>query len=176
MFKYLLTILCLPLLLGMENDLSLYSNKNAPIEITADSLRVEREKQLVEYIGNVIIQQANTTIMGDRVKVYFSEQKQEIQKIFIEGTPATLEQIVAEENSNRYASGKTIIYSLISMEISVIGNAFMRYNNLSLQGGTIKYNAQTGDVSADLGKDTAKQPARVRTTIVPEEPVPTDVR
>ena len=51
------------------------SGESQKIHITSDRLESQPNKNLVEFIGNVRVRQANTTITSDRLKIYYQAAK-----------------------------------------------------------------------------------------------------
>jgi lipopolysaccharide export system protein LptA len=53
------------------------ANRNQPIEINADKLEVQQEKQIAIFTGNVDATQGDMRMKADQLRVYYREQAQQ---------------------------------------------------------------------------------------------------
>lgn len=83
--KQWIRTLCL--LLGVFLTTASYaldSDKNQPLTIDADYVKVDKLKHLTEFEGNVHIKQGSTEITGDKVTIHFDEENK-AKQIMIDG-------------------------------------------------------------------------------------------
>ena len=56
-----------------------------PVEVTADHLEVDDQKQLLVFSGNAVATQDDVTIHGNRLTVKYTGEKREISQVIAEG-------------------------------------------------------------------------------------------
>lgn len=136
---------------GLRQDIA------APVEVTADSLSVNRAAGTAQFRGNVVISQGQMRLAAGLVSVFYAEgDSSQITRIEAEegvtlATPAE----AAESQSATYDPGN--------------GSLVMRGNVLLTQGA----NTITGQsLNVDLRSGTGRMEGRVRTTLSPaQDPV-----
>ena len=75
------------------------TKESQKIHITSDRLESQPKQNLVEFIGNVHVRQANTTISSDRLKIYYQGgMDAKGQKKGKKGGEESIKKIVAQGN------------------------------------------------------------------------------
>ncbi len=119
--------------------------KETPTRIRADIIDIKRKLQIVDLIDNVVIEKDGSTILADKMKVFYEEMESETRvkkadaesrvKIFSddfiangdfghyepENNTITLEKNVIVNNGTSIASGDKFIYNLLTKKGNFIG-------------------------------------------------------
>lgn len=150
-----------------------------PIEIIADQLEVQQDKQMATYTGKVDVVQGDMRLKADQLRIFYRQNEQQGSRPAprqAAADPATMnnsiERIEAYGNvfvssSTETGQGDTGIYNLDQGTIVLQGKQVVltRGQNV-LRGTRMVMNLDTGvsTVEAD-----PKQGGRVRTLIVPQK-------
>lgn len=143
------------------------ADREKPVNIESDTLRVDDVKQTATYEGNVVLTQGTLLLTSDRLDVrqdgqgftsgeahgltkpvYF-RQKQEAKDQYVEGV------------------GKRIDYDAVTDIVKLIGNARLKRGEEEVRGNVIIYDAKTETYRA-VGAEQAGGPGRVRAVIKPK--------
>lgn len=142
---------------------------NKPIEIVSDRLDAYREKNLVEFSGNVVATQGERVIRSDSLMLYFkskadgpaaakgpADKAGDIDRIVSKGNVRITE-------GDRIVTGEQAVYDADGQRIVVTGNPVMR------EGG----NVVTGDrvivlLNENRGIVESAEGRRVSATIYPD--------
>ncbi len=119
--------------------------KETPTRIRADIIDIKRKLQIVDLIDNVVVEKDDSTILADKMKVFYEETENETKvkkadaenhvKIFSddfiangdfghyepENDTFTLEKNVIVNNGTSIATGDKFIYNLITKKGNFIG-------------------------------------------------------
>ncbi len=154
-----LTLICLFLFAG--NLYALTTDKDKPIEISADKVEIDNSKGQSIYSGNVELSQGSLHITGSKLVAFTSNG--ELTKADIYGSPATLKQQPEEkELIDAKAEHIEINYNK-DQEIILNKNAILIQGTNKFSGDKIKYIVATDQVIADSQKDS-----RVKVVISPK--------
>ncbi len=101
------------------------TRESQKIHITSDRLESQPKKNLVEFIGNVRVRQANTTISSDRLKIYYQGG--------MEGQ--------GKAKSKGKKSGQESIKKIVAM-----GNVIIKIDERIAVADKAEYTPGTGDI------------------------------
>lgn len=144
---------------------------NRPIEIVSDRLDAYREKDLVEFSGNVVATQGDRVIKSDSLMLYFKKKAgpQGAAKGAAAGAAGDIDRIVSKGNvriteKDRIVTGDQAVYHADEQRIVVTGNPVMREGSNVVTGDrvVVLLNENRGVVEGSSGK-------RVTATIYPDE-------
>ena len=82
---------CLLPLLGAGRALALSTDKDQPITIDADYAKLDKNKQITIYTGNVVVVQGSIRMTGDKLTVYYDDDQQ-VKEAYMDGKPAHFKQ------------------------------------------------------------------------------------
>jgi len=157
------------LLLGCFSTMlyALTTDKNQDIEIESNSAYLDDTKNLSVYTGNVVVVQGSMRITGDKMTIYYTTEN-ELDKIIMEGKPATFRQL--PDNSNIYdeAEALTMEYYESRNLIVLIANARVKQGDRRLVADHVEYDTELSQVRANSGETasgTSSQDNRVRLII-----------
>ncbi|BAO43381.1 lipopolysaccharide transport periplasmic protein LptA [Thiolapillus brandeum] len=157
--------LLLALLLAFASAaLALPSDKDAPVEIEADSADIDGATNTTTYRGKVRISQGSMELKADKVVITFKGRKPHI--LTATGTPAKFRQKPEQDKGWVTGQGRTIVYRINSEELVLTGNAVLTQNDDSFRSDRIVYDR----VKARLKAGAAAQGSeRVKVIIHPQD-------
>jgi lipopolysaccharide export system protein LptA len=159
------------LLWGQDNRSKwLKGGENKPIEIVSDRLDAYREKDLVQFSGNVVATQDERVIQSDTLQLYFKKKADGPAAAAGDAAKAgDIDRIVAKGNvriteKDRIVTGEQAVFHSDEQRIVVTGNPVMREGNNVIAGDrvVVLLNENRGVVEGTTGK-------RVTATIYPED-------
>ncbi len=153
---FLLAWLAMPL-----SASALSSDRNQAIDISADKLDIDDSNHISIYQGNVVMVQGSLHIKADKITLRFNAHN-ELQRLEIEGRPATLQQTTDQQQQVR-GSARKIIYSDHLLTLKLNGDAHFVTDQNSIDGEWITVNTDTDAINA--GSTAGKN--RVRMLIQP---------
>ena len=141
-----------------------------PIDIVSDRLDAYREKDLVQFSGNVVATQGERVIKSDTLELYFKKKAEGIASAAGDAAKAgDVDRIVAKGNvriteKERIVTGEQAVFQNDEQRIVVTGNPVMREGNNVVTGDrvVVLLNENRGVVEGTTGK-------RVTATIYPDE-------
>lgn len=139
--------------------------RNQPIYIESDSLRIDDAKGVSVYKGNVIFRQGIDSLKADELVIY-SEQRQEIKKIVATGRPARFDHDAASAAEKSWGEAESIEYDASSASLVLSGAARFQQGDNQFSGNRIEYDAERKLVKA--GKVGAAE-GRVKIVIQPRQ-------
>ncbi len=128
---------------GLEADAS------APVDVSADSLSIDRDTGSAVFSGNVLISQGEVRIEAGEVVVIYDEEGGDIIRLEAKGGVTFVTQADAAE-------AETAIYDLSMRRLTMNGNVFVTQGNSSIGAESMTVNLDTGAAQLD---------GRVRTTL-----------
>ena len=167
-----MTFRCLPALMLLAAMVSA-ANVNAqqgtahdtalPIEIAADALEVQQDKQIAVFSGNVDAQQGSIKLRADRIWVYYQgdaaeDAAQAISKIDAEGK-------VFFSSGTETAEGDQGTYNVDNGVITLTGEVVLTQGNNVIKGNRVVFDLTTGQSKMDGDKSVGD--GRVRGLFVP---------
>jgi len=144
--------------------------ENKPIEIVSDRLDAYREKDLIQFSGNVVATQGDRVIKSDALELYFKKKAEGAGAAAGDAAKAgDIDRIVAKGNvriteKERIVTGEQAVFLSDEQRIVVTGNPVMREGNNVIAGDrvVVHLNENRGVVEGTTGK-------RVTATIYPDE-------
>ncbi len=159
--RYLLLAL---LLAFAQPTLALPKDKDAPVEIEADSADIDGASNTTTYRGKVRISQGSMELSADTVVIKFKGRKPDT--LTATGNPARFRQKPGKDKGWVTGQGKTIVYRINSEELVLTGNAILTQNEDSFRSDRIVYDR----VKARLKAGAAAQGSeRVKVIIHPQD-------
>jgi lipopolysaccharide export system protein LptA len=134
-----------------------------PIEIAADALEVQQDKQIAVFSGNVDAQQGSIKLRADRIWVYYQgdaaeDAAQAISKIDAEGK-------VFFSSGTETAEGDQGTYNVDNGVITLTGEVVLTQGNNVIKGNRVVFDLTTGQSTMDGDKRGGD--GRVRGLFVP---------
>lgn len=149
------------------------ADRRRPIQIEADSLRMDDHRKIAVYEGNVVLGQGTMTITADRIDVHQDDQGMASGEAT--GQPVQFRQKLEGRDVFLEARAGRIEYDARTETIRLMGNAYIAQGNDELRGGVIVYDLRSERYQAQGATGDGKQ-GRVRAMIrprnLPESPVP----
>jgi lipopolysaccharide export system protein LptA len=139
------------------------ADRDKPINVEADSVRMDDVKKVASYEGHVVLTQGTLTITADRIEVH-QDDKGVVSGVAT-GKPVHFRQKM--EASNEFAEGwaERIEYDGQGDKIKLMGQARLKRGIDELRGELITYDSSTEFFQAKGGASGA--PGRVRAVIRP---------
>lgn len=135
---------------------------NAPIEIDADQLVVERTDGTAEFSGNVRVVQGDMRLASDRLKVNYDENQKDNQDGGVTEIKANGKvTIVYGEDT---ATGNEAIYDVPAKKVRLNGNVTLVRGENVLRGDALVFDLVTGNASLN-----ASGQQRVKARFSPEK-------
>ncbi|MFO1069313.1 MAG: lipopolysaccharide transport periplasmic protein LptA [Geminicoccaceae bacterium] len=154
-------------------------NSSEPVDIVADSLVVEQEKQIATFTGNVEAVQGGMTLTSDLLRVFYADSKESAQgTAAAAASPAettSIKRIEAEGkvkifNPTDTAEGDRGVYDVPAQTMQLTGNVVLTRAGNVIKGETLDMDLKT-NVSTVRGSASAsgKREQRVRALFAPEK-------
>lgn len=163
------------LLAGMAPALhALSTDKNQDIEIESNTAYLDDTKNVSIYSGAVVVVQGSMRITGDKMTIFYTEEN-ELEKIIVEGRPATFRQL--PDNSEAYDEAEALVMEYYETRNLIVldGSAKVTQGERRLIADHVEYDTELSQVRAKSEQpmgDGTNEDARVK-LIIPgkrEEP------
>lgn len=128
--------LCICLLLVSFSLAALESDRQKPLEVSADSTDGTLGDGVTILRGNIDIRQGTLHIMADEAEV--SKVEGRVNSVTFRGSPASLEQEI-EEQGMVNATAKTIEYQVASGLVMLQGDADVQHPQYQISGDLLTY-------------------------------------
>jgi lipopolysaccharide export system protein LptA len=162
---------------------ALKSDKEKPIEVSANSAERDERIGITTYTGNVEIKQGTLLIQADQVviKTIISKKNsvEELHEIITSGQPSHFQQQLKVDGDLVDATANTILYRVADKKVDLIDNAILKQQGRIITGDKISYDVSAQRVTATSHAETAantgeqatseKTPGRV-TVVIPAKP------
>jgi len=150
---------------------ALSTDKDQELEVEADSSELDTRGQQAIYRGNVVIRQGSLKLTGDVVTVHYDSARA-LQRIVIEGEPATYRQRLDDSDEHSHAIARSMEYHARRGLIVLQREVTVEQPGMTLQSEWVEYDTNDGKVRAHgRNKDNeAADDGRIRITIDPAEP------
>jgi lipopolysaccharide export system protein LptA len=160
------------------------SNADEPIEITADSLEVQQDKQIAIFRGRVQAVQGTMRLTADTVTVTYRDQKAQQPQpqqrraptpAAGDGAMGAISRIDAVGNvfvssPAETAQGQSGVYDVDKRTVTLVGQVVLTRDKNVLKGETLVWNLETGVSRLDGGPATAgTSGGRVKGVFMPQE-------
>ncbi len=171
MYKRSEWMLCCLLLLAAPAHAEV-ADKTKPVNLEADSVRVEDAKKTAVYDGHVVLTQGTLMMTADRIEVRQDEQG--FASGDASGKPVYFRQKM--EGREEYAEGwaERILYEGRSDTLKLSGQARLKRGDEEVRGNLIVYDAKSEFYRAQGSSDGVR--GRVRAVIYPKSGASTPVR
>jgi len=133
---------------GLKQDTTL------PVEVTADSFKVEQVKGMAEFAGNVLIGQGELRLSADTVQVEYTEGGN-IQRMNANGN-------VVFVNGSEAAEAQTAVYTIDDGTIVMTGNVVLTQGNNAMSGQRLDIDLVSGTGVMQGRVTTIFQPGAVK--------------
>ena len=145
-----------------------------PIEITADRLVLEQNRQMATFTGNVDAVQGETRLRTDLLKVFYasSEERQanadqqSVRRLEADGN-------VVVTKPGETATGNSGVYDLTTRKIVLVGDVVLTQKDNVVRGDRLDVDLTTSISTVSSNADGKGPPGkRVRALFVPEKKAP----
>jgi lipopolysaccharide export system protein LptA len=148
-------------------------DKSKPIEIIADTLTVDQDKDIALFTGDVEAVQGDMTMTSDLLRVFYSQAADAAAPAG--GTDQSIRRIEAEGNvhlasPNDTAEGDRGVYDVPEAKVRLDGNVILTRGDSVVKGDSLEMDLNT-NISTVRGKPDAggRREQRVRALFVPEK-------
>lgn len=146
---------------------SLSTDRDQPIEISADAGQVDETAGVSIYSGNVTIDQGSTSIRADQVEVVV--ENEEVVRIVARAKPgdsqlAHYEHLPDDASEPVFAEARTITYLVPEARLQLTGEATLQQTRDRFSGNTLVYDVNKGAVDLSSGGSGGD---RINMTITP---------
>lgn len=151
---------------------ALSTDQDQPIEVEADQAELDDLNNVSVYRGNVVVTQGSIRMTGDVMTVH-SDRENELDRLIVEGNPATYRQLPDDSQIYDQARAMRMEYHDDRSLIILIRDAWVKQDAATLVGERIEYNTKSsrvqawsrpGDAAPDTG-DATGEAGRVRMTL-----------
>jgi len=144
------------------------ADKTKPVNLEADSVRVEDAKKTAVYEGHVVLTQGTLMITADRIDV--QQDDQGFSSGEASGKPVYFRQKM--DGRDEFAEGwaERIVYDGRADKLKLSGQARLKRGDEDLRGNLITYDAKSEYYQAQGSSDGVR--GRVRAVILPKNSSP----
>ena len=143
---------------------ALPSDRNQSISLVADRATFNEKTGVTTYSGNVIIEQGTLKIQANSIVAKLNA-KRDINTITANGSPARFQQQVSANKGIAKGQAQQIVYNAETGIITLTGNALLEQDGASIQGNTLRYSMNKGDIEA-IGTPNSSGSSNGRVKIV----------
>lgn len=139
-----------------------------PIEITADTLEVEQERQIAIFTGNVDAVQGELNLRADLLRVHYranDEGENSISKIEAEDN-------VLLSSPTETAQGDRGIYDVDTEKVHLFGSVVLTRGENVIKGDRMELNLATGKSKVESAISAMGEQERVKALFVPKKAAP----
>lgn len=148
--RFLLLLGFMPLAFGAFSVRAFDMDSDAPIAVSANNARLDDNAGKATYTGNVVITQAGTRLLADRVELYRDEEG--LSRILAFGDPARYEQAETAENPPTDARANEIAFDGVASVLTFRENAVIEQAGDVFRGDIIRYDTGDRVVTAERGE------------------------
>ena len=143
-----------------------------PIEILADSLEIQQEKQRAVFEGNVQVLQGEMRLKAAKLIVHYAENEKN-KKASSEDDPPNIRKIdaigdVFLSSPRETAKGDTGVYDVVNKRIELAGNVVLTQGKNVLRGQNMTLDLVSGKSRIE-GSGSGNTKGRVRGIFVPQK-------
>ncbi len=142
------------------------ADRDKPIDLEADSVKVDDAKQISTYSGNVILTQGTLVIHADKLIV--REDKEGFQHSTSLGNPTTFKQKREGKNEFMEGSAQRIEYDGRMDKVQLYTRAWVKRGEDIVHGDYISYDANAEYAEVIGGTKSGTSSGRVRAIIQPK--------
>lgn len=140
-------------------------DSDTPINVSADSARLDDGQGIATYTGAVELVQGKTRLTAEHVVLYRNAEG--LGRIEATGSPARYQQPVAGGEGETDARAKNITWSAADKRLTFEREAVIVQNGDEFRGDVIHYDTEHRIVTAEGGTDTGSGSGRVEMVIQP---------
>lgn len=129
------------ILIILFNSIELFSDLNSDIRINADIVEFIENKNQINFLQNVEI---SSNFVNIKAETAVYDDIREV--ISIIGEPST---IISNKKDNYFDGNAKEIIFYNDEKVHLIGDAIMKYNNISISSNIIIFNPRTGKISSE---------------------------
>lgn len=126
---------------------ALDSDRQQPIEITADQAELDESKGEAHYNGNVVLTQGSLLIRADNLTIK-ADEKNQVQRVTAQGKPAEFNQTPEAGKPPVVAKAKLIDYYVAEEKLVLQQDAIVVQNESTFQGSQIQYDIRNHRMQA----------------------------
>ncbi|HEX4870288.1 MAG TPA: lipopolysaccharide transport periplasmic protein LptA [Moraxellaceae bacterium] len=126
---------------------ALPTDRDQPVQISANSARFNEKTGIATYTGAVVIRQGSMEMTADEITIT-TDAKGAVLTTVARGSPARYQQQTDPKKAPVSAEAARIDYDARNEVITLTGKARLRQEGSSFQGSTITYNSQRQQVDA----------------------------
>lgn len=149
----IIALLCTALLTFSSQVFSETADREKPIDLEADTVKVDDAKQTSTYTGNVILKQGTLIIRADKLIV--REDSAGFQHSTSTGNPTTFKQKREGKNEYMEGSAQRIEYDGRMDKVQLFGKAWVKRGEDIVHGEYISYDANAEYAEVIGGAKTA---------------------
>lgn len=129
------------ILIILFNSIKLFSDLNSDIRINADIVEFIENKNQINFLQNVEI---SSNFVNIKAETAVYDDIREV--ISIIGEPST---IISNKKDNYFDGNAKEIIFYNDEKVHLIGDAIMKYNNISISSNIIIFNPRIGKISSE---------------------------
>lgn len=150
---------------------ALSSDREQPVNISADRMRADERRGVSHYMGDVFLKQGSLEIRSDELTVHLEDG--EVRQIIVIGQPAKLQQ-KPDDREMVYSEARRMEYDTQSGELLLIDDAQVKQGANRFSGARIHYDTRNSIVAANSEKESSTSPdaaddGRVKAIIEPAD-------
>ena len=135
------------LLLAVGAAQALPSDRDQPVQVSADSASFNEKTGIATYNGSVVVRQGTLEIRAEQI-VITTDRKGTVLSTVATGTPARYQQQTDPKRGPVNAEADRIDYDARNDVIVLTGKARLRQDASSFQGSSITYNSARQQIDA----------------------------
>ncbi len=142
------------------------ADRDKPIQVEADAVRMDDLKKIAVYEGKVILTQGSLRVQADRIEV--RQDAEGFLTGVATGRPVHFRQRLDGRGDWVDAWANRVEYDARKEQVRLIGEAYLKKGEEELRGDLIVYDART-EVYQASGGLPGQKPGRVRAVILPPQ-------
>ncbi|MCO6441481.1 MAG: lipopolysaccharide transport periplasmic protein LptA [Nitrococcus mobilis] len=164
----LLVTVMIALLAPYSNSVARDSDRDQPIKLSANQAEIDNVKGVSVYRGDVVLTQGTLRITGEVMHIYYAPDSRALDRIIVEGHPATYRELPEGESEYVHAKAPRMeYYETGPRRIRLLQGATLWQGSNTFRGNQVVYDIEADHVEAHSGKDKTK---RIHITIYPNQP------
>ncbi len=130
---------------------ALESDRDQPVQVTADSASYNQKSGVAVYSGNVLVIQGTLHLWADQLTVKTDNQGK-VQSSIAIGNPARYQQVQDPNKGPVMAHAQEIDYDLVNDRLTLLHDAHIKQDSSSADGSIIHYSIQEQHIDAEGGE------------------------
>ncbi|WP_413111146.1 lipopolysaccharide transport periplasmic protein LptA [Thaumasiovibrio sp. DFM-14] len=141
---------------------ALSTDTQQPIYVDADTQELDMANNVVEFKGNVILQQGSIDIRADKIIIERLNNIEGNEVIRSFGKPTTFKQQL-DDGTFIHGRGERMVYTTKDEFLQIFDNAYLEQQSSSIEGNTISYRIDKQKLVAE-----SQEGGRVTTVLQPK--------